>query len=156
MQKRILPALAGLTLFGLNACTTPQAPPGSIVAGFNSRTYGSTTKQPGVAVRPDVVEVVRTKPATAAQIRLAAARAKAYLFRLTEAEKEFIRASGATHLCIFTTQTRDHQGEKSVMFWDTQAQNLVGNTVYEINNAPPENTRVVLPSFTVLHIGNGV
>ncbi|MBS0656609.1 MAG: hypothetical protein JSR82_00010 [Verrucomicrobia bacterium] len=144
----LLPLLAG--------CTAPQAPSGSIVVGYDARTYGVAFKKPGQTVRSDVVEVVRTRPANATQIRLAEARCKAYMLRLSTAEKQFIRASGATHLCVFTAQSKGHQGEKTVMFWDTQTQSLVGNTVYEINNAPPDNTKVALPDFTVLHIGNGV
>lgn len=148
--------LVALVALSLAACSSPQTPSGSIVAGFNLRTYGAAIKQPGQSVRADVVEVVRTRPANATQIRLAEARCKAFMLRLTEAEKKFVRDCGATHLCVFTAQTGDHQGEKTVMFWDTQTQTLVGNTTYEINNAPPDNTRVALPDFTVLHIGNGV
>lgn len=157
MTLRILlpPALGALAL--LSACTAvPQAPPGSIVAGFNARTYGAAIQKPGVSVRSDVVEVVRTRPANAAQVQLATARCKAFMMRLTAQEKQFIRSCGATHLCVFTAKGEAHRGEKSVMFWDTQTESLVGNTVYEINNPPPDNTRVALPDFTVLHIGNGV
>lgn len=148
------PALAVVSL--ITGCAGPQAPAGSIVAGYDNRTYGVAFKKPGQSVRSDVVEVVRSKPANATQIRLAQARAKAFMLRLSAEEKRYIRETGATHLCIFTTQTPDHQGQKTVMFWDTQTESLVGNTAFEINNPPPDNTRVALPDFTVLHIGNGV
>ncbi len=155
--------IRSLSVFALSLClgacaSAPLPPGGSIVSGMNNRTWGAVAADPAAKERPrsDQVVILGKKAATPRQIATATKRSTNYFARLTPAEREFIAASGARYLCVFTPPERGHQGEKSVMFWDTQQQTLVGNSVYEINNAPPDNVRVQLPDFVVLHIGNGV
>ncbi len=158
MTKSLLLGFLAISVALLSGCANSALPPaGSIVSGMNNRIYAVTKPGPGsTPPRGDEIAIRNTASARTEQARLADARCKKFMSRLTAEEKTFIRSTGATHLCVFTISNQAHKGEKSVMFWDTRTETLVGNTVYEIDNAPPDFTRVALPDFTVLHIGNGV
>lgn len=43
----------------------------------------------------------------------------------------------------------------SVMLWDTQAQDIVGNNVYDVNETPPIGTTVQFDTYAAEYVGGG-
>jgi hypothetical protein len=43
----------------------------------------------------------------------------------------------------------------SVMIWDTQAQDVVGNNVYDLNGTPPLGTRMKFDTYAAEYVGIG-
>jgi hypothetical protein len=59
------------------------------------------------------------------------------------------------YLAVPVRHDRRARTRSSVMIWDTQAQDIVGNSVYDINSPPPTGASVKFETFWAEYIGSG-
>lgn len=132
----------------LTGCSSvPTYAPGSKLAGVETRRY--TGVRHPVENRSQM-EVVQRVISSKAQRDIAARRAKIYWDTLTEPDRTYLRGLGVTHVCVEVPAGRSHKGEKSVMMWDTQQQNFVGNEVFEVNQVPPDQSLLRMPDYVAI------
>lgn len=48
------------------------------------------------------------------------------------------------------------RAEKSVMIWDTQSQEIVGNNVYDVGNAPAQGATAKFETYSAEYVGAGL
>ncbi len=94
--------------------------------------------------------------ATRAQSTLARKRVKAYLRRLSPAQRKAMRARAIRYICVTTTPSSGSKGRATCMAWDTEAQVFVGNNAYDLINPPPVGSTVEFPAFKAAYVGDGV
>lgn len=132
----------------LTSCTSvPSYVPGSKLAGIDARRY--------VGVRRPIenkqeMEVVQRVISTKAQRQLAAQRAKHFWGTLPASDQNYLRGLGVTHVCVEVPAASKHKGQKTVMMWDTQTENFVGNEVFEVNNVPPDLSILRMPDYVAV------
>lgn len=61
----------------------------------------------------------------------------------------------ARYLAVRTKSDARAKTSTSVMIWDTQAQEIVGNNVYDINSPPPVGASVKFETFAAEYVGAG-
>jgi hypothetical protein len=59
------------------------------------------------------------------------------------------------YLAVRTRPDARARTSVSVMIWDTQAQEIVGNNVYDINSPPPVGSSVRFETFSAEYVGAG-
>jgi hypothetical protein len=60
------------------------------------------------------------------------------------------------YLAVRTRSDARAKTPVSVMIWDTQAQEIVGNNVYDINSPPPAGAPVRFETFSADYVGAGL
>jgi hypothetical protein len=50
---------------------------------------------------------------------------------------------------------KDSSGAKSVMLYDTQTQQVVGNNVYDVKQSPKEGSISKFDTYSAEYVGNG-
>ena len=116
------------------------------------------------------VKVVAKREATKQQAALAEQRARAIVAKMSpdqRARSRFIAIDTSRSALRFESQPAIVLGApqasgpaptftRSVMVWDAQRQTLVGNTVYDIQQAPPVGTIARFDSQNALYLGAGM
>ena len=88
--------------------------------------------------------------ATERQREVAAENARrAYARHKTELRKRRVR-----YIAVKTTRTKDSQGQASCMVWDTQSEQVVGNTVYDCKDTPAPGSTAKFDSYSAEYVGN--
>ncbi len=59
------------------------------------------------------------------------------------------------YLAVRTQSDRRAKTRTSVMLWDTQSQEIVGNAVYDLNESPPSRTIVNFETYSAQYVGTG-
>lgn len=59
------------------------------------------------------------------------------------------------YLAVRTQSDRRAKTRTSVMLWDTQSQEIVGNVVYDLNENPPSRTIVNFETYSAQYVGSG-
>ncbi|HEY6840305.1 MAG TPA: hypothetical protein VI114_03755, partial [Chthoniobacterales bacterium] len=59
------------------------------------------------------------------------------------------------YLAVSTVREKDSSGAKSVMIYDTQTQQVVGNNVYDVKQAPKEGTVSKFDTYSAEYVGTG-
>jgi hypothetical protein len=59
------------------------------------------------------------------------------------------------YLAVSTVREKDSSGAKSVMIYDTQTQQVVGNNVYDVKQAPKEGTVSRFDTYSAEYVGTG-
>lgn len=81
------------------------------------------------------------------QIAEANAR-RAYAARAAKLRKQNVR-----YIAVRTSKPASAQGTAQVMVWDTQNQQLVGNTVYDVKSAPASGSTAKFDSYNAVYVG---
>jgi hypothetical protein len=59
------------------------------------------------------------------------------------------------YIAVDTVREQNSSGAKSVMIYDTQTQQVVGNNVYDIKQAPKEGTVSKFDTYSAEYVGTG-
>jgi len=64
----------------------------------------------------------------------------------------------ASRYIAVDTEKDEHtapQAKKSVMIWDTQSQEVVGNNVYDVKSPPPVGATAKFDTYSAEYVGSG-
>ena len=60
------------------------------------------------------------------------------------------------YIAVKTKQDSRAKSKTSVMVWDTQSQEIVGNNVYDLNAAPPDGSVIRFETFSAEYVAAGL
>jgi hypothetical protein len=156
--------LAGLLLTGCENMS-PEAngavfgTGAGVLAGGLARAAGASTSEAVAiglatgAVAGVTAYVIAKHQATERQRQYAEERA-----RLAYENASAQRQAGyrkARYLAVDTVREQDSSGAKSVMIYDTQTQQVVGNNVYDVKQAPKEGSVSKFDTYSAEYVGSG-
>src|SRR5437762_11917155 len=132
---------------------------GGATAGGIAHATGASTGQSvaigaatGAAIAA-VTYIIAKHQATERQQRIAEERAKrAYAQRKSELKTH------KTRYIAVDTEKDEHtskEAKKSVMIWDTQSQEVVGNNVYDVKSPPPVGSTAKFDTYSAEYVGSG-
>jgi hypothetical protein len=88
--------------------------------------------------------------------RIAQARAELYYKRLDAEQKAEMKKKKIRYIAVDTKPERKIEGEKAVMVFDTQSQQIVGNNnVYDVKETPKVGETTKLDNYTAQYVGSG-
>ncbi len=97
-----------------------------------------------------ITYAVAKHEATERQRQIAETNAKrAYTRHRAELRRKHVR-----YIAVKTTRTPQSQGKTSCMVWDTQSEQVVGNTVYDTKQTPPQGSTTKFDSYSAEYVGN--
>ncbi|MEP7248736.1 MAG: hypothetical protein ABI787_03030 [Spartobacteria bacterium] len=62
------------------------------------------------------------------------------------------KAKKSRYIAVPTAQDARRKGPVSVMLWDTQSQEIVGNNIYDLNVVPKRDAEVKLDGTTAMYV----
>ena len=98
------------------------------------------------------VEVLKKYEASEQQKAIAQARAEAYMEGLNAAQKQEVKKK--RYIAVNTKKDSRIQGEKAVMVFDTKSEKIVGNSVYDVEDAPPTGSTAKFDTVTATYVGS--
>lgn len=109
--------------------------------------------------------IVAKHQADEEQRRIAEARARLYLAKQQEEEARAARAASASskpkakprprYIAVETKKGTGYEGKSAVMIYDTKAEKLVGNNVYDLKTAPKVGTASKYDTVQAEYVGAG-
>ena len=134
-----------------------------VAAGTIARAAGMNTAQSlavGAAVGAVVAAttyVVAKRQAPERQRRLAEQTARIYYGRLSPENKAAMKSRKSRYIAVDTAKDERTapNAQKSVMIWDTQSQQVVGNNVYDVQSAPRVGSTAKFDTYSAEYVGNG-
>ena len=101
--------------------------------------------------------VVAKHQATERQRRLAEARARVYYGRLAPSKKIAMKKRKVRYIAVDTERNEktSPKAKKVVMIWDTQAETVVGNNVYDVEKTPPVGSIAKFDTYSADYVGSG-
>jgi hypothetical protein len=125
-------------------------------SGHESAVIGIATG----AVVAATVYIVSKRKATERQRQVAEARARNAAAQLEAKRQRDITAnrakkSKARYIAVDTVKDSNSTGSKSVMIFDTKSQEIVGNNVYDVKDAPAKGTVAKFDTYSAEYVGTG-
>jgi hypothetical protein len=99
--------------------------------------------------------VIAKYQASEQEKKIAQARAELYYQQLDAEQKEAMQKKKIRYIAVDTKPERKIQGEKAVMVFDTKSQQIVGNNVYDVKDAPKVGSTTKLDNYTAQYVGSG-
>jgi hypothetical protein len=168
LQSTALLAAATLVLAGCENLTPGEnaavfGTMGGAAAGAIARGAGLSTAESmatGAAVGAVIAAttyIIAKHQATERQRRLATQRARAYYSRLPEQKKVTLRKRKVRYIAVDTEkdQRTSPKAKKSIMIWDTQTQEVVGNNVYDVEAPPNVGSTAKFETYAAEYVGTG-
>jgi len=130
-----------------------------ILAGSVAKAAGASTSQAAAiglatgAIVGITTYVIAKHQATERQRKIAEERAR-LAYESAPAPKK-ARYQKTRYIAVDTVREKDSQGAKSVMIYDTQTQQVVGNNVYDIKQAPKEGSVSKFDTYSAEYVGSG-
>jgi hypothetical protein len=109
------------------------------------------------AVVAAVTYVIATHQATERQHRIAEERAQRAYAEMSAKRKAAMKTHKTRYIAV-DTEKDEHtapQAKKSVMIWDTQSQEVVGNNVYDVKSPPPVGSTAKFDTYSAEYVGSG-
>lgn len=174
--------LSASAAFLLASCSEPAADNAFTIRNVSSTGQGRDTSvkiklttsgelaEADAASIVQFVQIVAKREATKRQTQVARERGRAAQARLTARPSSKLSTTPGRawkpvkprvrYLAVETEKSAPSPGQKaeadtSVMIWDTQAQAIVGNDVYDIKNPPPAGTIVRFETYAAQYVGAG-
>ena len=109
------------------------------------------------AVVAAVTYVIAKHQATERQHRIAEERAQRAYARMTAERKAKMKAQKTRYIAVDTEKNEQTSAEakKSVMIWDTQSEQVVGNNVYDVKSPPPVGSTAKFDTYSAEYVGSG-
>jgi hypothetical protein len=134
-----------------------------LAAGGFARAHGMSTAESiatGAAVGAVVAVttyIIAKHQASERQRRIAEQRARVYYGRLSSEKKVALKKKRVRYIAVDTEkdQRTSPRAKKSVMIWDTQAEAVVGNNVYDVESAPSVGTTAKFETYSAEYVGTG-
>lgn len=131
---------------------------GAAAGGIASASGASTGEAVAIgaatgAVIAAAAYVISTHQATERQRRIAEERAaRAYAQR-----KSALKAHKTRYIAVDTEKDQHTAAgaKKSVMIWDTQSQEVVGNNVYDVKSPPAVGSTAKFDTYSAEYVGSG-
>jgi len=101
---------------------------------------------------PHTIKILATHDATEKQRKIASERVLASLAQLNAKERKKL----PEYLAVDTEPDTRNEGAKSVMLWDTQTEEIVGNEVYDVETPPEQGEVAQWNEYTAKYIGAGL
>lgn len=111
-----------------------------------------------VAIAAAGAYVISKQQATERQRKVAEQRAKLYMARLEKQQQEEAAAKKARkprYIAVQTEKTEKTQGKAAVMVFDTQSNEIVGNSVYDMKSTPQVGETTKFDTYTAQYVGAG-
>jgi len=99
------------------------------------------------------VYVLAKHQATERQRRVAEERARLAYQQMSAQRRAAVKKH--RYIAVPTVRERDSKGAQSVMVYDTQTQQIVGNNVYDVKQAPKAGTVSKYDTYTAEYMGGG-
>lgn len=125
-------------------------------AGMNTGQAIATGLAVG-AVTATVVYVVAKHQATERQRRIAEERARVYYGRLPQEKKTALKQKKVRYIAVDTVKDEKTapNAQKSVMIWDTESEQIVGNNVYDVQKTPAAGQTAKFDTYSAEYVGTG-
>jgi hypothetical protein len=120
-------------------------------AGANNATAAAIGLGTGAAVGA-IAYVIAKHEATERQRRIAEERARLAYERMSAERKA--RVQKRRYIAVSTVQEKNDKGAKSVMIYDTESKQVVGNSVYDVKTAPKDGQIQKYDSYSVEYVGS--
>ncbi len=130
-----------------------------ILAGGLARAAGASPSEAVAiglatgAVAGVTAYVIAKHKATERQRRYAEERAR-LAYENASAQRK-ARYRKARYIAVDTVREKDSSGAKSVMIYDTQTQQVVGNNVYDVKQSPRQGTVSKFDTYSAEYVGSG-
>lgn len=99
--------------------------------------------------------VVAKHQASVEQQKIAEQRARLYYAQLDAEQKAEMKKKKVRYIAVDTQKDKRIEGEKAVMVFDTQNQQLVGNNVYDVKESPTVGTTAKFDTYNAQYVGTG-
>jgi hypothetical protein len=109
------------------------------------------------AVVAAVTYVIAKHEATERQHRIAEERAQRAYAQMSAERKSKMKARKTRYIAV-DTEKDEHtapEAKKSVMIWDTQSQEVVGNNVYDVKSPPAVGSTAKFDTYSAEYVGSG-
>jgi hypothetical protein len=168
-MKPSLTTSACITLFatvGFTSCENMSPEATGVIAGLTSgalaagvaKATGASNAQAaaiglgtGAAVGT-IAYIVAKHEATERQRRIAEERARLAYERMSAERRAQVKKR--RYIAVSTVQEKDDKGAKSVMIYDTESKQVVGNSVYDVKTAPKEGAVQKYDSYSAEYVGS--
>ena len=109
------------------------------------------------AVVAAVTYIVAKHEATERQHRIAEERAQRAYAEMSARRKAELKARKTRYIAVDTEKNEQTSAEakKSVMIWDTQSEQVVGNNVYDVKSPPPVGSTAKFDTYSAEYVGSG-
>lgn len=109
------------------------------------------------AVVAAVTYVIAKHQATERQHRIAEERARRAYAEMSAKRKASMKARKTRYIAVDTEKNEKTapDAKKSVMIWDTQSQEVVGNNVYDVKAPPPVGSTARFDTYSAEYVGSG-
>ena len=124
---------------------------GAIGAATGMRTGDAALLGAGVGAAVGLITYAIAKhEATERQRQVAEANARrAYARHKDELKRKHVR-----YIAVKTARTPESKGASSCMVWDTQNEQVVGNTVYDTKSTPPTGSTAKFDSYSAEYVSS--
>ena len=109
------------------------------------------------AVVAAVTYIIAQHQATERQRQIAEERAQRAYARMSAERKSKMKARKTRYIAVDTEKNdqTSAQAKKSVMIWDTQSEEVVGNNVYDVKSPPPVGSTAKFDTYSAEYVGSG-
>jgi len=147
--ENLSPAANG-ALFGTGA--------GALAGGIAKAAGANTSQAVAIGLATGAVVgvtayIIAKHKATERQRRIAEERARLAYQSAPPPRKAQYRKS--RYIAVDTVREKDSSGAKSVMIYDTQTEQVVGNDVYDVKQSPKEGTISKFDTYSAEYVGTG-
>lgn len=102
---------------------------------------------------PQVIKILATYEATDHQRKVAEERARRIFAQIHEDLAAGRRADRPAILAVETEPDERLQGKSTVLLWDTQTEEIIGNKVYDVEELPSVGEVARWESYSALYAG---
>lgn len=102
--------------------------------------------------------IISKQQATERQRKIAEQRARLYVARQQKqlaAQPAAKKAKPARYIAVQTEKSEQSKGKESVMVFDTQTNEVVGNNVYDLKSAPQVGQTAKFDTYSAQYVGAG-
>lgn len=109
------------------------------------------------AVVAAVTYIIAKHQATERQHRIAEERARRAYAEMSAKRKASMKARKTRYIAVDTEKNEKTApaAKKSVMIWDTQSQEVVGNNVYDVKSPPAVGSTAKFDTYSAEYVGSG-
>lgn len=170
-RQKCLVGLLVVSLAGLPACSnlTPGENAGvfgalgGVAAGGIARAAGASTGESiatGLAAGAIIgyaTYVIAKHQATERQRRVAEERARRTYASMPASKKATMQQKKVRYIAVDTVKDEhtSPQAAKSVMIWDTESEQVVGNNVYDVKAPPAVGSTARFETYSAEYVGSG-
>jgi hypothetical protein len=103
------------------------------------------------------VTVIAKRQASERQRKIAEERAKKFQAKLTPEKKTVMKKKKVRYIAIDTEKDERTlpKAKKTVMIWDVESEQIVGNNVYDVESTPSVGQTALFETYAAEYVGTG-